>query len=167
MTTFHLYIVFRLWFWLSLAFGTVTWRGFWQLPAERNKPSTLSTFKWSLSHRWEAWCMLMKMGCVCTGLRGMGCGVGGWVAAGKTFLIYPLVPKWQKPCQEQGGTSKWRHSQSLHLHRVGTQTVHQGAIWIQKRFAARGKKETFTKRKREKKKNGKKRQEEIRSGYRS
>lgn len=106
MTTFHLYIVFRLWFWLSLAFGTVTWRGFWQLPAERNKPSTLSTFKWSLSHRWEAWCMLMKLGCVCTGLRRMGCGVGGWVAAGKTFLIYPLVPKWQKPCQEQGGTSK-------------------------------------------------------------
>lgn len=79
MTPFHLYIVFRLWFRLSLAFGTVTWRGFWQLPAERNKPSTLSMFKWSLSHRWEAWCMLMKLGClcvrVCTGLRGTGWGV--------------------------------------------------------------------------------------------
>lgn len=164
MTTFHLYIVFRLWFWLSLAFGTVTWCGFWQLPAERNKPSTISTFKWSLSHRWEAWCMLMKLGCVCIGLRGMGCGVGGWVAARKTFLIYPLVPEWQKPCQEQGGTSKmmpltkfapphplsW-HSDSSRRSDLNSKTL----------CCRREKRIRFTKKRK------KKRQEEIRSGYRS
>lgn len=105
MTTFHLYIVFRLWFWLSLAFGTVTWRGFWQLPAERNKPSTLSTFKWSLPHPWEAWCMLMKLGCVCMYVCMQAC-VGQVGGGSCIFDIPPLVPKWQKPCQEQGGTSK-------------------------------------------------------------
>lgn len=139
----------------------------WFLTAasKRNKPSTLSTFKWSLSHRWEAWCMLMKLGCVCTGLRGMGCGVGGWVAAGKTFLIYPLVPKWQKPCQEQGGTSKMTpltkfappHPLSWHSDSSPRSDLNS------KTLCSKREKRNLHK----KNKKRKRRQEEIRSGYRS
>lgn len=118
MTTFHLYIVFRLWFWLSLAFGTVTWRGFWQLPAERNKPSTLSTFKWSLSHRWEAWCMLMKLGCVwvqaCVGQVG-----GGWVAAGKTFFD---IPPCSKVTKTLSGTRGYIKNDATHKVCTSTST---------------------------------------------
>lgn len=78
MTTFHLYIVFRLWFWLSLAFGTVTWHGFWQLPAERNKPSTLSTFKWSLSHCWGVLMYANEVGVYVCVHRLAWDRLGGW-----------------------------------------------------------------------------------------
>lgn len=91
-----------------------------------------------------------------------GLGGWGWVAAGKTFLIYPLFQSDKNLVRNKGLHQKWCHSQSLHLHIhwVGTQRVHQGAIWIQKCFAARGRKET-------KKRKKEKRQEEIRSGFRS
>lgn len=116
MTTFHLYIVCLDWG-FDFLFGSVTWCGSWQLPAEVKKPSTLSTFSWSLSHPWEAWCMLMTPRRLC----GTGSCVTGTL-------------------QEQEGSIK--NDATLKVctsHPLRTLRVHRGAIWIKKKKRLRRK----------------------------
>lgn len=149
MTTFHLYIVFRLWFWLSLAFGTVTWHGFWQLPAERNKPSTLSTFKWSWSLMYAN-----EVGvCVCACVGQVGGGSSCWKEISD-------IPPCSKVTKTLSGTRGYIKNDDTHKVCTSTCTelalwVHQGAIWIPK-----WKEETAWHM-------WEKRKEEIRSGSRS
>ena len=114
------------------------------LTAASRKEQVLNTFNVQMKFVTSLGSLMYANGVgVCKLVRGgLGDG-GGWVAAGKAFWIYPLIPKRQKPCQEQEGTSKmpplakFAPPHPLSWHPVSSPRSN----FKSKRFAARGKRE--------------------------
>lgn len=142
----------------------------WFLTAASRKEQALNTFNVQMKFVTSLGGLMYanEVGvCVCTGLRGTGCGVGGWVAAGKTFLIYPPCSNVTKTLSGTRGYIK-----NDATHKVCTSTSTELALreFTKERFEFKnallreGKKNPLQKKKKRRKG---KRQEEIRSGYRS